>query len=56
MVKNHLTLQFCLKGQQREMVFWPIPSLFVWIEHIKKFFEFGPVLAKVRHDLAPLAL
>ncbi len=38
------------------MVFWPIQSLLVWIEHIWKFFEFGLLLTKVGRDFAHLAL
>ncbi len=45
-----------LKGQQREMVFWPNHSLLVWIERIWKFFEFGLLLTKVGRDFSHLAL
>ncbi len=43
------------------MVFWPKQSLLVWIESIQKFFEFGPLITKVKHNLAhqassPIAL
>jgi hypothetical protein len=40
------------------MAFWPKPkqSLLVWIESIYKFLEFGPLLTKVRHNLAHLEL
>ncbi len=38
------------------MVFNPDQSLLVWIESIQKFFEFGPLITKVRHNLAHMAL
>jgi hypothetical protein len=40
-----------LKGQYSKMVFF-----IVWIKGIGKFFEFGPLITKVRHNLAHLAL
>jgi len=45
-----------LKGQWREMGFWPKQSLLVWTESIWKFLEFGSLLTKIRHNLAQLAL
>ena len=38
------------------MAFWPKQSLLVWIESIYKILEFGPLLTKVRHNLAHLEL
>jgi len=38
------------------MVFRPEQFLLVWIESIYNFFEFGPLITKVRHNLAHLAL
>jgi hypothetical protein len=38
------------------MAFWHIHSLLVWLERIKRFFEFGLLLAKVGQDFAHLTL
>ncbi len=56
MLVGLLAIQKFLKGQYREMVFWPNHSLFVWIERIWKFFELGPLITKIKHNLAHLVL
>jgi hypothetical protein len=38
------------------MVYWPTQAILIWIEHAKKFFEFGLLLTKLGRNLAHLAL
>jgi hypothetical protein len=37
------------------MVYWPMQSILIWIEHAKKFFEFGLLLTKLGRNLVECA-
>ncbi len=38
------------------MVYWPTQAILIWIEHAKKFFEFGLLLTKLGRNIAHLVL